>query len=36
MKDNCIFIADKTVVNYLLSGDHFKKEMAQIFLDYIS
>lgn len=36
MEDGCIFIADKTVINYLLSGDHEKIEAAQIFLDYIS
>jgi hypothetical protein len=36
MEDKCIFIADKTIVNYLLSSEHEKKEKAEIFLDYLS
>lgn len=36
MKDNCIFIADKTIINYLISGDHHKIEKAQLFFDYLS
>lgn len=36
MEDKCIFIADKTVINYLLSNEHSEKEKAEIFLDYLS
>jgi len=36
MEDRCIFIADKTVVNYLLSEDHEEKQKAELFLDYLS
>lgn len=36
MEDKCIFIADKTIINYLLSNEHEKKEKAEIFLDYLS
>jgi hypothetical protein len=36
MEDRCIFIADKTIINYLLSIEHEKREKAELFLDYLS
>ena len=36
MEDPCIFIVDKTIINYLLSEDDGKKESAELFLAYLS
>ncbi len=36
MEDTCIFIADKTIINYLLSGEQDKIVKAQLLLDYLS
>ena len=36
MEDKCAFIADETIMNYLVSGDHDKIEKAEWFLNYLA